>query len=405
MSTAVATDLQARIADEAAAIHAQVIDLRRHLHTYPELSFEEVETAAYIRERLAAWGIPYRAMAATGTVAEIEGQRGKGPSFALRADIDALPIQEANTASYRSQREGIMHACGHDVHTSSLLGTARILWSLRDRFAGTVRLIFQPGEEQAPGGASIMIEEGVLRNPVPRGIIGQHVHPPLEVGKVGMRPGIYMASTDELYLKVVGRGGHGAMPQNTVDPIVVTAQIVTALQQLVSRQADPTLPSVLTFGYIASQGGATNVIPNEVRLKGTFRTMNEEWRGEALTRIRRMAEGMAAALGASAELNIIRGYPYLRNDEALTGRVFGYAQDYLGAENVVELPIRMTGEDFAFYSHHVPACFYRLGTGNAARNISAPIHTDTFDVDEDCLLHGSGLMAWIALRELQTHAS
>lgn len=402
MTTAVANDLQSRISDAAAAIHTEVVGLRRHLHRQPELSFEEYDTADYIRAQLEAWGVPFRVMAQTGTVAEIEGRRGGGPAFALRADIDALPIHEAGTADYRSQRPGIMHACGHDVHTSSLLGTARILWQLRDHFAGRVRLIFQPGEEKAPGGASIMIEEGVLRDPVPRGIVGQHVHPPLEAGKVGMRPGIYMASTDELYLRIIGRGGHGAMPQHAVDPIVVTAQIVTALQQLVSRQADPTLPTVLTFGYIASQGGATNVIPNEVRLKGTFRTLNESWRAEALQRIQRLAEGMAASLGATAELKIINGYPFLQNDEALTARVFGHAQDYLGADQVVELPLRMTGEDFAFYSHHVPACFYRLGTGNVARGITAPVHTDTFDVDEDCLLYSTGLMAWIALRELQT---
>lgn len=392
----------ARLQDLAADFHADTVRLRRHLHAHPELSFAEKETGRYIAGRLQEWGIDHRhGWAETGVVATIEGARGPGPVFALRADIDALPIQEADRGhDYCSRNPGVMHACGHDVHTSSLLGTARILHALRDRFSGSVRLIFQPGEEKAPGGASILIREGVLRNPAPAGIVGQHVHPPLEVGKVGMRPGIYMASTDELFLTVSGQGGHGAMPHNAVDPIAITAQIITALQQLVSRMADPTLPTVLTFGHIASDGGATNIIPNRVQLQGTFRTLDEDWRADALERIRRTATGIADALGGRAELRIVNGYPFLQNDDELTRRVFSHAGEYLGPENVVELPIRMTGEDFAFYSHHVPACFYRLGTGNAARGITSPVHTDTFDVDEECLLHSTGLMAWIALQEL-----
>jgi amidohydrolase len=294
-----------------------------------------------------------------------------------------------------------MHACGHDVHSASLLGTAKILWDLRKQWRGKIKFIFQLGEEKAPGGASIMIRDGVLQAPAPERILGQHVHPPLEVGKIGMRPGLYMASADELYLTVSGRGGHGALPHDTIDPIAITAQIISALQQLVSRQANPTLPSVLTFGYIASTGGATNIIPNEVKLKGTFRTMDEGWRVEGLKRIQKMAAGIAEAMGGSAELEIIGGYPFLYNNEALTQRVFQASQAYLGPENVVELPIRMTSEDFAHYSHEIPACFYRLGTGNPAKGITSPVHTNTFDVDEDCFLHSTGLMAWLALQELQ----
>ncbi|MEM9930282.1 MAG: M20 family metallopeptidase [Bacteroidota bacterium] len=393
-------DLASRIQDKAAQFQADTIALRRHLHAHPELSFEEYETAAYIARQLESLGIPFRTIANTGLLAQIEGTKGPGPVYALRADIDALPILEANEVAYRSTKPGIMHACGHDVHTSSLLGTARILQAIRPHFSGTIKFLFQPGEEKAPGGASYMIRDGALKNPAPAGILGQHVHPPLAAGKVGMRPGIYMASTDELYLSIKGRGGHGAIPQNTVDPIAISAQVITALQQLVSRQADPTLPTVITFGHIASQGGATNIIPNEVRLKGTLRTMNEEWRKELHQRIERVANGIAQALGGSAELTITPGYPFLKNNETLTRRVFTHAQTYLGPENVVELPIRMTGEDFAYYSHEVPACFYRLGTGNVAKGITSPVHTDTFDIDESALEVGSGLMAWLAIRTL-----
>lgn len=380
--------------------HAQpeLIRLRRHLHAWPELSFQEHQTARFIADTLQSLGIEHSAgWGGTGIVAVIRGQNPGSRLIALRADMDALPITEANDVSYCSQNQGVMHACGHDVHTTCLLGAAHILQELRSQWEGTVRLIFQPGEELLPGGASLLIKEGVLENPRPLGIIGQHVHPPLETGKVGFRSGIYMASADELYLTVRGKGGHGALPHDCVDPIVITAQIITALQQIVSRNADPTIPSVLTFGRIASDGGATNVIPNEVRLMGTFRTMNEAWRFEAHHKMRAIVEGMAQSLGGSADFRIEVGYPVLINEAALTARSRAAAEAYLGPENVVELPIRMTSEDFAFYSHHVPACFYRLGTGNAARGITSPIHTNTFDVEEDCLSIGAGLMAWLAV--------
>ena len=392
------TDLQKRIAGAAKAALPHAVAHRRHLHAHPELSFEEHATQRYIAGQLKELGIPYREVAGTGLVGEIEGGRGSGPTVALRADIDALPITEANDVPYRSGNEGVMHACGHDVHTSSLLTTAEILSGVRDHFFGTVRLLFQPGEEKLPGGATLMIRDGALKNPVPGAIFGQHVHPPLAAGKVGFRPGIYMASTDELYLTVRGRGGHGAMPHNAVDPIVVTAHLVTAIQQLISRNTDPTLPAVITFGHIASDGGATNVIPNAVSLKGTMRTLDEAWRKELHIRLDKLVTGMAAAMGATAELTIAHGYPFLKNDEALTRHAFEQARQYLGEDRVVELPIRMTGEDFAFYTHHLPACFYRLGVGSPALGGERPVHTDTFDVDETCLETGSGLMAWLAVR-------
>lgn len=391
------TDLQKRIAAAARAALPGAIATRRHLHRHPELSFEEYDTQRYIAGKLAELGVPYREVAATGLVAEIKGGRGTGPTVALRADIDALPITEANDVPYRSQNEGVMHACGHDVHTSSLLATAEILTGVADHFAGSIRLLFQPGEEKLPGGATLMIRDGALENPVPAAIFGQHVHPPLEAGKVGFRPGIYMASTDELYLTVRGKGGHGAMPHNAVDPIVITSHIITAIQQLISRNTDPTLPAVITFGHIASDGGATNVIPNAVKLQGTMRTLDETWRKELHLRLDKLVTGMAAAMGATAELYIAHGYPFLKNDEALTRHAFEEARRYLGEDRVVELPIRMTGEDFAFYTHHLPACFYRLGVGNPARGGERPVHTDTFDVDEACLETGSGLMAWLAV--------
>jgi amidohydrolase len=393
--------LKEKIQSLAHQYHKDTIALRRHLHQHPELSYQETETGRFIAQKLTEYGIPHQhGMAENGVVGLIQGGKGKGKVIALRGDMDALPITEANEVPYKSQNKGVMHACGHDVHTSSLLGTARILNEIKEELTGTIKLIFQPAEEKLPGGASIMIKEGVLENPRPGSIFGQHVHPPLEVGKIGLKAGQYMASADELYLTVTGKGGHGALPQDCIDPIVITAHIITALQQIVSRNANPSVPTVVTFGHIASTGGATNVIPDEVKLKGTFRTMDEAWRFEAHQRMKKLAEGLAASMGGRAELDISVGYPFLVNHDELTQKVRQRAEDYLGKENVVELPIRMTAEDFAYFSQEMPACFYRLGTGNPARGIMSPIHTSTFDVDEDCLAISTGLMAWLAVQEL-----
>ena len=384
------------------AYHKDVIAIRRHLHQHPELSYQEKETGLFIAQKLEEYGIPYEhGIADNGVVGLIHGRNGSDKVTALRADIDALPILEANDVPYKSKKEGIMHACGHDVHTASLLGAARILNEVKDQFDGTIKLIFQPAEERLPGGASIMIKEGVLENPSPSTIFGQHVHPPLEVGKIGLRPGKYMASADELYLTVKGQGGHAALPHDGIDPIVITAHIITALQQIVSRNANPAIPSVLSLGKINSTGGATNIIPNEVKLEGTFRTMNEEWRFEAHRRMKKIAHSIAEGMGGEADLHILVGYPFLVNDAPLTQKVRQRAEEYLGKENVVELPIRMTAEDFAYYSQAMPACFYRLGTGNPEKGITSPIHTNTFDVDEECLSLSIGLMAWLAVKELE----
>jgi amidohydrolase len=380
-------------------IFNEVVANRRHLHSHPELSFHEVETSAYVARKLEEMGLEYHKMADTGLVALIKGDKPSTNVVALRADMDALPITEANDVSYRSQNVGVMHACGHDAHTSSLLGTAKILTELKSQFAGTVKLIFQPAEEKLPGGASIMIKEGVLENPKPQAVLGQHVMPLIDAGKVGFRAGKYMASTDEIYVTVKGKGGHGAQPQQNIDPVIITAHILVALQTIVSRFADPKSPSVLSFGKVIANG-ATNVIPNEVYLEGTFRTMDEAWRNDAHKKMKKMAEGIAESMGGSCDFNIMRGYPFLINEEKLTASTRAHAEDYLGKENVLDLDIWMAAEDFAYYSQVADSCFYRLGTRNESRGITSSVHTPTFDVEEDSFKVSTGLMAYLALKQL-----
>lgn len=393
-------DLKEKIATTTKKNTAQVINMRRHLHAHPELSFQEYQTAKYVAEQLKSIGItPTEGVADTGLVALIEGKNPDKRLVALRADMDALPIEEANDVPYKSTNPGVMHACGHDVHTSSLLGTARVLNELKDHFEGTVKLIFQPGEERVPGGASLMIKAGALESPRPNHILGQHVLPHLPAGKVGFREGMYMASADELYLTIKGKGGHAAMPEHNIDPVLITSHIIVALQQIVSRHASPKMPSVLSFGKVTANG-ATNVIPNEVQVEGTFRTMNEEWRAKAHHRMRAIAESIADGMGGSCEFEIRKGYPFLKNNPELTRRARTYASEYLGDENVVELDLWMAAEDFAYYTQVADACFYRLGTGNEARGITSSVHTPTFDIDEQALETGVGLMSWITIQEL-----
>jgi len=391
--------MKQKIQELSAKIFTDVVGYRQHIHAHPELSFKEFQTSLFIKEKLAAWGIEFKEMANTGVVGLIKGDLPSDQVIALRADMDALPIHEANDKPYKSKNQGVMHACGHDVHSSSLLGTAYILNELKAEFGGTIKLVFQPAEELLPGGASIMIKEGVLENPKPHTMVGQHVMPLIETGKVGFRSGIYMASTDELYVTVHGKGGHGAQPHQNIDPVLITAHIIVALQQIVSRNADPRLPSVLSFGKV-NANGATNIIPNEVKLEGTFRTLNEEWRNEAHRLMKKMAEGIAESMGGSCDFNIMRGYPFLINEEKLTANAVAYAQDYLGKENVIDLDIWMAAEDFAYYSQVTDACFYRLGTGNAAKDTMYSVHTPNFDVDEEALKTSTGLMAYIALKQL-----
>lgn len=380
------------------SLQPEVVQWRRHLHANPELSYQEFNTAAFVAAKLKSFGLEPVAMANTGLVALIQGKPGKN-TIALRADMDALPIEEKNNVSYKSTTPGVMHACGHDVHTASLLGTARILSQLKNEFEGTVKLIFQPGEEKNPGGASYMIKEGALTNPTPASIIGQHVMPLVPVGKVGFREGMYMASSDEIYLKVIGKGGHGAAPELAIDPVVIASHIIIALQQIISRNASPKQPTVLTFGRIVGEG-ATNIIPNEVNIAGTFRALNEQWRKEGLEKIEKMAKGIAESMGGKCEVTISHGYPYLENNPALTQRIRKAAEAYVGKENVVDIDLTLGSEDFAYYSHLVPASFYRLGTRNEAKRLTSYVHSPTFDIDEDALKLGPGLMAWMALAEL-----
>ncbi|RFS20057.1 amidohydrolase [Chitinophaga silvatica] len=392
--------LKERVRQLAKTVQETAINNRRHLHMNPELSYQEYQTAVFIEDKLKALGIPFERMANTGVVALLQGT--KAPSdqvVALRADIDALPITELNAVSYRSTNDGVMHACGHDVHTASLLGVAEILTQMKAEFAGTVKFVFQPAEEVIPGGASLMIAAGVLENPRPQHMIGQHVMPELAAGKVGFRAGRYMASNDEINITVKGKGGHGAMPHLGVDPLLIASHIVVALQQIVSRRANPSLPSVLSFGKMIANG-ARNVIPDEVKLEGTFRSMDETWRNAAHEKIKKLAISLAESMDGSCEIEIQRGYPVLINEEVLTANTRAHAVEYLGEEQVVDLDIWMAAEDFASYSQVADACFYRLGVANEERGITSGLHTATFDADETALEVGPGLMAYVALKTL-----
>lgn len=383
----------------AIKILPETVDVRRHLHRHPELSFKEYNTCEYIKSKLDEIGIGWKPIANTGVLAVIEGQSPFSNTVALRADIDALPIQELNTVDYASKNPGVMHACGHDFHTSSLLGTARIIHQLKQEFKGTVKLLFQPGEEVLPGGATFMIKEGALQNPTPTAVIGQHAMPRIPAGKIGIRKGRHMASMDALYVRIIGKGGHGAEPHNVVDPVLIASHLVVALQQVVSRMANPREPTVLSFGKVIANG-AVNVIPDEVHMEGTFRAMNETWRERALTLITKMATLVASSMGATCEMRIERGYPFLVNEEKLTEDIRLHAIDYLGETNVLDEEIWMAAEDFAYYSQITDSCFYLCGVGNNEKGISSSLHTPTFDIDESALEMSTGLMAYLALKRL-----
>ena len=391
--------LKQEIQELANEIHARAVKDRRHLHAHPELSFHEFETSAFIKSRLDEMGISWSPLAGTGVVALITGAMPSEKVIALRADMDALPIIECNEVEYISQHTGVMHACGHDVHTSSLLGTAFILQSLKNKLGGTVKLIFQPGEEVLPGGASLMIKAGVLENPKPSALIGQHVSPLLDVGKIGIRKGKFMASMDELLVTVHGKGGHGAQPHLNIDPVVITAHIIIALQQIVSRMANPTLPTVISFGKLVANG-AVNIIPDSVYMEGTFRTLDEDWRNDAHIKMKKMAESIAESMGGSCDFYINRGYPYLVNEEKLTEQLRIYAEEYLGKENVTVPETWMAAEDFASYSQTADSCFYVLGVRNKENGIISSLHNPTFNIDESALAISTGLMAYLAVQQL-----
>lgn len=384
--------------------YAETVALRRHLHQNPELSYHEFKTQRFISEILTSYGIPHVSIANTGILALIESAQNPHKNItALRSDHDALPIVEANNFPFKSQNEGVMHACGHDAHTAMNLTAARILWKLRDKFQGTVKILFQPAEEfvkpDGTSGADMMINDGALQSPKPQSLIAQHVNPNLDFGKIALKTGPIMASVDTIKIRVNGQGGHGAQPHLCVDPVVVACQIVLALQHIVSRQANPMDATVLSIGRI-SGGVAFNVVPQDVELLGTLRAYNETWRYEAHGHIHRIATSVAQAFGATSDCVIERGIPFLPNDEAVTTRVQKAAIAYLGAENVLPIEAAMTGEDFAVYAQQMPACFYWLGVRNEAEGITSGLHADTMTIDERALEIGSGLMAFLAVSEL-----
>ncbi|WP_276502853.1 M20 metallopeptidase family protein [Terrimonas pollutisoli] len=372
----------------------EFIEVRHHLHAHPELSYQEFETSRFVQKKLEEMGIPFEIKATTGVIGLIKGQNPDKRITALRADMDALPIKEENNISYKSKNEGVMHACGHDVHTTCLLGAAKILNETKDNWEGTVKLIFQPGEEKNPGGASLLIKEGVLENPRPSSIFGLHVHPGLAVGKMSFRGGKVMASADELYITIKGKGGHAASPHFCIDPILIASHLIISLQQIVSRNNNPHNPTVLSITSV--QGGSTtNVIPNEVKLKGTFRAMDEVWRFKAHKLIRKLAVDLVHSMGGEIDLLIDVGYPSVYNNEALNEMTRKKAEDYIGKANVEETEARMGAEDFGYYTQQIPGCFYRLGVMNTEKGIVSGVHTPTFNIDESAIETGMGMMAWL----------
>lgn len=383
------------IREKSEQLFEKVKGYREHMHANPELSYEEHETMKYVSEQLTKIGIQHiTEVGKTGITALIQGDHHSinDEAIGLRADMDALPIQEENEVAYKSKIDGVMHACGHDVHTSVLLGTAEILQSLRNEIPSPVKLIFQPGEEKNPGGASYMIADGALENPKVSKMFALHVFPDMEVGKVGFKEGIYMASCDEIYITINGKGGHGATPHQCIDPILIGANIITTMQQIVTRRCDPKVPCVLSFGHFEALG-ATNVIPSKAHLKGTFRTMDETWRTEALELIQTTAKNIALASGGTADVTVSKGYPFLENDPITTQKMRALAIDHLGQDLVEELPIRLTAEDFSFYSQIVPVCFFRLGVRNESKGITYGVHHPKFNIDDDSLKIGMQMMS------------
>ncbi len=386
--------LQEKIQTLALQYQQEFIGFRHHLHAHPELSYEEYETSKFVQGKLNEWNIPFEIKATTGVVGLIKGKNPDSRIIALRADMDALPINEENDVEYKSTKSGVMHACGHDVHTTCLLGAAKILNELKDEWEGSVKLIFQPGEERNPGGASLMIKEGVLDNPRPSGIFGLHVHPGLALGKFSFRMGRSMASADEIFITIKSKGGHAAAPHLTADTILIASHLITSLQQIISRNNNPTSPSVLSICSIHG-GNTTNVIPSEVKLMGTFRAMDEAWRYKAHELIKKQTTQLVEAMGAEADVLVDVGYPFVENDPELTEKGRQLANEYWGIENVEETELRMGAEDFGYYTHIIPGCFYRVGVRNEEKGIIHNVHTPKFNIDENAITNGVQMMAWL----------
>lgn len=391
-------NIQNIITQKSVDLFEKVKGYREYFHKHPELSYKEFNTMAFVSDVLTKLGIQHETgIGDTGVVAMIYGDHHSQNQecIGLRADLDALPILEENDVNYKSTVDGVMHACGHDVHTSILLGAAEILQELRNELPQPVKLIFQPGEEKNPGGATYMIRDGVLKNPIVKEMYALHVFPDMQTGNVGFREGVYMASCDEIYVTIHGKGGHGATPHNTIDPIMIGATIITSIQQIVSRKCDPTVPCVLSFGHFEGLG-ATNVIPSKVHLKGTFRTMNEAWRKEAWELIKTQIQLIAESQGGTANVEISVGYPYLENNPSITQKLKSKAIQMLGETHVEDLPIRMTSEDFAYYSQEIPVCFFRLGVRNEAKGIVYGVHHPKFDIEPEALKTGMQIISLAA---------
>lgn len=395
--------LNSQIRQLSKEIFPNLKEVREQLHTYPELSFLEYKTSAFIKLKLKQWGIDFiDGIVETGIVAIIHGKKDKKDIVAIRADMDALPIVEANVVDYKSKNPGVMHACGHDVHTTSLLGAIYILHHTQDQWSGTVRCIFQPGEESVPGGAQQMIKAGALGKPLPKAIIALHVEPNLNIGQFGFKKGLYMASADEVHIEVLGDGGHAANPHLHVDTVSLAAHLLVELQQISSRLAPPTIPTVLTFGKIDGPG-ATNVIPQKVTIAGTFRTFDETWRKQAHQKIKDIAAGLAMAYDAEINVDIRKGYPALKNDSQITKIVNNKAGEWYGKENVHKIKTRLSAEDFSFFANTIPACFYRLGVRNEEKGITYPVHHPQFDADEKAVMFGAESMAIFAIKLLEQY--
>mgnify|MGYP006285715449 CR=1 FL=1 len=388
--------LKTKIQELSELYFEDIRQIRRTLHANPELSFNEHETSGYIKQNLEEIGIAYREISDTGITGEIKGNKTGNRVIAVRADIDALPVEEKNNVTYTSKNPGIMHACGHDAHTASLIGALKILKNLQDDFGGTIKFIFQPAEEKLPGGAQELIKAGVLENPRPDLIIGQHVYPDLPARAIGYRPGPYMASTDEIFLTIQGKGGHGAMPHKINDTVLAASQTISTLHQNIHRFSPASIPTVLSFGKVIANG-ATNVIPDEVRIDGTFRTMNEKWRQEAHQMIKTTAESISKTQNTHCTVEIKKGYPVLHNDEKVTTKAMEISKSYLGKQHIEDLDIRMTAEDFAYYTQEIPGTFFRLGTGNTINEPTHPLHSSNFNIDEEALKTGMGHLAWLAM--------
>ena len=395
-------DIATIIRQKAEEYFDEVVSIRRHIHQHPELSKQEKNTMDFISGKLSEYSIPFTDnVGGYGIVGIIEGRDQQGLCIALRDDMDALPINETNEVGYKSVNPGVMHACGHDVHIACLLGAAKILNSLRNEFRGKVKLFFQPSEESYPGGAIQMINDGAVKNPKPDFVIAQHVFPFLSAGQVGFRPGMFMASTDEFFITVKGKGGHGAMPQTAIDPILIASHIVIALQQIVSRNANPLVSTVVTVGKITGEG-RTNVIPETVRLEGTIRTFDEAWRSKVHETLQRIANGTAEAMGGSCDITIDRGYPFLFNNEELTTRLTSMATEYLGENNVKPMEQKMGAEDFAYFANEVPGCLFGLGIADPSVGTGPNLHTAGFHVDESSIQTGMAMLAWMAMKVLNS---